>query len=92
MQSQIKMEFLSPFFTLVLLSLRPKTSCLLPPFQKSKVCTGEDVLRIESSHVAPTSMYFLRLFFLSFSGEKGNESGPVTVADIQVLFFAETYI
>lgn len=51
---------------------------------------GGNAVRMESSHTAPNSnLYFLRLFFNLLRWE-GNDLGPVTAADIQVLFFLQS--
>ena len=79
------------FFTLVQFSLKPEASCLYVLFPKSKICLEGNVLRMESSHTPPnTSIYFLRRY-LTFSGEKENDLEPVTVSEIQVLFFADLH-
>lgn len=88
----MKMELLSPFSLCCYFHEGQRLQRLMPPFQKGKGRLGENVFKMASSHTTPNSrIYFLR-HFLIFSGEKGNELGPVTVADLQVVFSVDIYI
>lgn len=79
------------FFTLVQFSVKPEASHLYVLKPKSKICLGENLLRMEISHAAPNSSIYFFTHYSTYSGKKEDDLRPVTVVDIQVLFLADLH-